>query len=65
MTKQQTIDLIRQRNQSATPDFLIRFDKVALENYLARLSRVAGCRGRESRWVRNTTSPAATALAAA
>lgn len=60
MTKEQTIDLIKQRNHSASSEFLVRFDKKALENYLRRLSHVAGHRGRSSRWVRDTTSPAVT-----
>jgi len=60
MTKQQTIDLIRQRNQTVSSEFLIRFDKPALETYLQRLSHIAGHRGRSSRWVRKTTSPAVT-----
>ena len=60
MTKQQTIDLIRQRNHSASTEFLTRFDERSLDVYLRRLSTVCDNRGRGSRWVRQTTSPAAT-----
>ena len=60
MTKQQTIDLIRQRNRSASPEFLTHFNERNLEVYLKRLSMVAGHRGSGSRWVRETTSPAVT-----
>ncbi|MFN3166536.1 MAG: hypothetical protein ACE37H_05675 [Phycisphaeraceae bacterium] len=61
MTKQQTIDLIRQRNHSASAEFLTRFDERSLDAYLRRLSTVCNQRGRGSRWVRETTSPAVTA----
>ena len=60
MTKQQTIDLIRQRNHSASTEFLTRFDERSLDAYLRRLSTVCNHRGRGSRWVRQTTSPAVT-----
>jgi hypothetical protein len=65
MNKQQTIDLIRQRNHSASAEFLGRFDEASLEVYLRRLSQIAGHRGRTSRWVRSTTSPAVTTRSAA
>ncbi|MEM1353842.1 MAG: hypothetical protein AAGC44_01800 [Planctomycetota bacterium] len=65
MTKQQTIDLIRQRNRSASPEFLTHFDERNLEAYLKRLSQVAGHRGSGSRWVRQTSSPAVTTRAVA
>lgn len=65
MTKQQTIDMIRQRNHSASAEFLTRFDEQSLDTYLRRLSTVCDHRGRNSRWVRNTTSPAVTTRAAA
>lgn len=65
MTKQQTIDLIRQRNQSASTEFLTRFDERSLDAYLRRLSTVCDRRGRGSRWVRETTSPAVTTRSAA
>ena len=61
MTKQQTIDLIRQRNHSASAEFLTRFDERSLDTYLRRLSTVCNHRGRASRWVRETSSPAVTA----
>lgn len=65
MTKQQTIELIRQRNQSASTEFLTRFDERSLDTYLQRLSTISNIRGRASRWVRNTTSPAVTERVAA
>ncbi|MEO0475591.1 MAG: hypothetical protein AAF085_06425 [Planctomycetota bacterium] len=65
MTKQQTIDLIRQRNHSASTEFLTRFDEQSLDAYLRRLSTVADHRGRGSRWVRDTKSPAVTMRVAA
>lgn len=65
MTKQQTIDLIRQRNHSASAEFLTRFDERSLDTYLRRLSTVCDHRGPGSRWVRDTTSPAVTTRTAA
>jgi len=65
MTKQQTIDLIRQRNHSASAEFLTRFDEQSLDTYLRRLSTVCNHRGRASRWVRDTKSPAVTMRVAA
>lgn len=65
MTKEQTIDLIRQRNRSASAEFLTRFDERSLDTYLRRLSTVCNHRGRASRWVRETTSPAVTSRVAA
>ena len=65
MTKQQTIELIRQRNQSASAEFLTHFDERSLETYLRRLATVSNHRGPRSRWVRETTSPAVTTRAAA
>jgi len=60
MTKQQTIEMIRQRNQSASAEFLTRFDEGSLDVYLRRLATVCNHRGRSSRWVRDTDSPAVT-----
>lgn len=65
MNKQQTIDMIRQRNQSASSEFLAGFDEKSLETYLRRLSTVCNQRGRASRWVRETASPAVTTRIAA
>ncbi len=65
MTKEQTIDLIRQRNQSASAEFLTRFDERSLDSYLRRLSTISNHRGRSSRWVRETSSPAVTTRQAA
>jgi hypothetical protein len=58
MSKQQIIEQIRQMNRSAPENLLVQFDQEALENYLKRLSLTTAGRGRASRWVRNTSSPA-------
>jgi len=52
------IDAIRRQNRSAAVAFLTAFDEQALENYLKRLTRVHGQRGRSSIWVREGKSPA-------
>ncbi|WP_145080865.1 hypothetical protein [Poriferisphaera corsica] len=58
MSKEQMIQAIRNRNRTAKPEYLGHFDEQDLQQYLARLTSIHGRRGRESRWVRNTTSPA-------
>lgn len=58
MSKQQMIDLIQQRNRSASSEFLLKFDENALQTYLHRLTSVHGHRGRSSVWVRRGDSPA-------
>jgi hypothetical protein len=65
MSKQQMIDLIRQRNSSASTDFLVKFDEEALRIYLRRLTTVQGHRGRSSVWVRHGIAPASTTRACA
>jgi hypothetical protein len=60
MSKHQMIDEIRQLNRSASPDFLQRFDDETLGDYLRRLTRLHGHRGRETSWVRETPHPAVT-----
>ncbi len=65
MSKQQMIDLIRQRNRSASSEFLVKFDEDALKTYLRRLTTVQGHRGRSSVWVRSGIAPAATMRACA
>jgi len=65
MSKQQMIDLIRQRNRSASSDFLVKFDEEALRTYLRRLTTVQGHRGRSSVWVREGVSPASITRACA
>ncbi|MEM9416556.1 MAG: hypothetical protein AAGA29_13940 [Planctomycetota bacterium] len=65
MNKQATIERIREHNQTASAKFLKRFDEKALETYLLRLDRINGHRGPDTRWVRNTTSPAVTTRDAA
>ncbi len=57
MSKEQMIQAIRQRNRSASMEYLVRFNEQALETYLQRLTRVMGHRGPDSRWVRQTTDP--------
>jgi hypothetical protein len=58
MTKQEMIQQIRQRNQSASDEFLVDFDEQALEQYLERLTSVVGHRGKSSIWVRQGDAPA-------
>jgi len=66
MSKQQIIDAIREHNRSAGQEFLIRFNEVALQTYLQRLTRVSGHRGRGSVWVRSgETAAAMTGMTAA
>ena len=57
MSKEQMIQAIRQRNRSAKMEYLVGFNEDALQTYLQRLTNVVGHRGRNSRWVRQTTSP--------
>ena len=65
MSKQQMIEMIRERNQSASSDFLVKFDEEALRNYLARLTTLKDHRGRASVWVRTGIAPASTTRACA
>ncbi len=65
MSKQQMIDLIRQRNRSASSEFLIKFDEEALRTYLRRLTTVHGHRGRSSVWVRDGIASASITRACA
>lgn len=58
MSKQQMIDLIQQRNRSASSEFLVKFDEEALQNYLSRLTTLQDHRGRATVWVRKGISPA-------
>jgi hypothetical protein len=55
MSKQQVIDAIKERNRSASTDYLVNFNQQALEDYLQRLTLIQGRRGRNSIWVRHTT----------
>ncbi|MEO0965058.1 MAG: hypothetical protein AAFY08_08050 [Planctomycetota bacterium] len=57
MTKQQMIDAIRQRNRSASVEYLTSFDEDDLQVYLTRLTDLIGRRGRSSVWTRDTTEP--------
>jgi len=61
MNKRQMIEQIRQRNQSASDEFLLGFDEGALEQYLERLTSVVGHRGKDSVWVRSSEAPAVVA----
>lgn len=60
MSKQKMIEQIQQKNRSASPEFLARFDELALGSYLRRLNTVSGHRGKGSVWVREGTTPAIT-----
>lgn len=55
MSKEQIIQAIRRHNRTASPEFLLEFNQRVLEDYLQRLTRVLGRRGRGSYWVRQTT----------
>lgn len=65
MSKQQMIDLIRQRNRSASSEFLVKFDEEALRTYLRRLTTLQGHRGRTTSWVRQGAAPASITRACA
>ena len=65
MSKQQMIEMIRQRNRSASSEFLVKFDEEALRTYLRRLTTLHGHRGRASTWVRQGISPASITRACA
>jgi len=65
MSKQQMIEQIRERNHSASNEFLIKFDEQALRTYLRRLTTVHGHRGRSSIWVRDGAAPASMTRASA
>jgi hypothetical protein len=58
MNKQQMIEQIRQRNASASDEFLLGFDEPTLAQYLERLTSVVGHRGKSSVWVRPADGPA-------
>jgi hypothetical protein len=58
MNKKQMIEQIRQRNRSASDEFLLSFDEQALAQYLERLTSVVGHRGKSSVWVRPADGPA-------
>jgi hypothetical protein len=53
MSKQQLIEQIRQKTRGVPADFLETFDEPTLQQYLNRLTRVMGRRGRDSVWVRD------------
>ncbi|MEM0915129.1 MAG: hypothetical protein AAGK09_11035 [Planctomycetota bacterium] len=57
MTKQQMIDAIRERNRTASVEYLTSFDEDDLKTYLTRLTDLIGRRGRSSVWTRDTTEP--------
>lgn len=65
MSKQQIIEMIRQRNRSASSEFLVKFDEEALRTYLRRLTTLQGHRGPASTWVRQGIAPAAITRACA
>jgi hypothetical protein len=58
LTREQVVDRIVNLNPTASTDFLSRFGEGPLSEYLARLDRAKGPRGREARWVRTGSSPA-------
>ena len=56
MSKHEMIEAIRRRNHSAREEFLLDFDERTLETYLRRLTSLSDQRGRESVWVRESSS---------
>ena len=52
MSKDQMIEQIRHRNQTASTDFLGRFNEEALQSYLQRLTLLHDHRGKSTAWVR-------------
>lgn len=52
MSKNEMIEQIRRHNRSASDEFLCSFDEQVLADYLDRLMRLVGRRGRRSVWVR-------------
>lgn len=58
MSKNETIAMICQLNASVEEAFLASFDETALSQYLARLAKIHGHRGRETRWVRDGATTA-------
>jgi len=65
MKRQEIIEQICEVNRSAKAAFLDRFDDRALTEYLGRLTRLHGHRGKQSVWVRRGITPASTARIAA
>lgn len=60
MSKRQMIEQIRHWNQTASAEFLLRFDEQSLLNYLHRLTTLHGRRGPGSVWVRHSDTTAIT-----
>jgi len=56
MSKHEMIEAIRERNRSANEAFLLSFDEQTLQSYLQRLTSLTDHRGRDSVWVRHSTS---------
>lgn len=59
MTKSQLIEAIQQINQTASGEWLERFESEALREYLDHLQLTQEPRGGQSRWVRRPQTPAA------
>ncbi len=57
LTREQLLDRIMTFNPSATSEFLARFGDDDLEEYLQRLTRATGPRGRHDTWVRPPGPP--------
>ena len=65
MSKQQMMEMIRERNRSASNEFLVKFDEEALSTYLRRLTTLQDHRGRSSVWIRKGIAPASITRACA
>ena len=57
MNKSQLINSIQQINHSARADWLDKFDRSALRNYLNNLQRTLEPRGEDSSWTRLGDTP--------
>jgi len=59
MSKEETIQAIREHNRSVSSDYLVSFKIGDLETYLRRLREIKGKRGPQTRWVRPADHTAA------
>lgn len=58
MTTEQLIERVRTLNPTARVEYLARFDRLALANYLDHLISAMEPRGPRARWVRPLETPA-------
>jgi hypothetical protein len=58
LTREQLIDRILTMNSTATTDFLVAFSTRELDMYHEHLQAASTPRGRNARWIRESTAPA-------